>query len=72
MANNVFAVSRTYSLTTAHINKVIEMAFYSGKSQGEIVRESIDLLYSKKMLSNDLVVCGRHTTNKVQPGKFQK
>jgi hypothetical protein len=43
MSDNFFAVSRTYSLTAIHINKVFEMALRDGKSQGEIVREAIDL-----------------------------
>lgn len=39
------AVSRTYSITAEHIRKVIIMSQSTGKPQGEIVREAIDLLW---------------------------
>jgi hypothetical protein len=41
------SVTKTYSLTYEQINKVSKMAQRSGKSQGEIVRDAIDLLYSQ-------------------------
>jgi len=72
MSDKFFAVSRTYSLTAIHINKVFEMALRDGKSQGEIVREAIDLLYSKKMPINELIVCDRHPIKKIKLRKFQK
>lgn len=40
------AVTKTYSLTLAHIGKVADMAQRTQKSQGEIVRDAIDLLYA--------------------------
>jgi hypothetical protein len=51
---------------------VFEMALRDGKSQGEIVREAIDLLYSKKMPINELIVCDRHPIKKIKLRKFQK
>ncbi len=44
---NAPAVTKTYSLTLEHIGKVADMAARTGKSQGEIVRMAIDLLYEK-------------------------
>lgn len=41
------AVTKTYSLTMGHIAKVADMAQRTGKSQGEIVRDAIDLLYKR-------------------------
>jgi hypothetical protein len=41
------AVTKTYSLTFAHIAKVSDLAQRLGISQGEIVRRAIDLLYQK-------------------------
>jgi hypothetical protein len=49
MSVKLFSVNKTYSLTMIHINKVIEMALSTRQSQGQIVREAIDLLYSKMM-----------------------
>jgi Arc/MetJ-type ribon-helix-helix transcriptional regulator len=48
MVRKVFSVNKTYSLTMLHINKVIDMSLASGKSQSEVIREAVDLLYSKK------------------------
>lgn len=46
------AMTKTFSLTMTHIAKVADMAGRSGKSQGLIVREAIDLLYD--LMAEDL------------------
>ena len=41
------AMTKTYSLTMMHIAKVNDMAQNLGISQGEVVRQAIDLLWEK-------------------------
>lgn len=41
------AVSKTYSLTMIHIARVADLAERLKISQGEVVRNAIDLLYEK-------------------------
>ena len=43
--NLEIAVSKTYSLSFAHIAKVSDLAQRLGISQGEVVRRAIDMLY---------------------------
>lgn len=45
--NTDLAITKTYSLTFMHINRVLELAKLKNVSQAEIVREAIDLLYEK-------------------------
>lgn len=40
------AVTKTYSLTMSHISKVAEISQRYGISQGEVVRNAIDLYWN--------------------------
>ena len=40
-------MSKTYSLSLVHIAKVSDMAQRTGKPQGEILRDAIDMLYQQ-------------------------
>lgn len=42
------SVTKTYSLTMAHIAKVSDLAQRLGVSQGEVLRRAIDALYAEK------------------------
>ena len=41
------SVTKTYSLTVPHIQKVAEMAERLNISQGEVVRRAIDILWAQ-------------------------
>jgi hypothetical protein len=71
MPKKLFSVNRTYSLTMIHVNKVIEMALSNGQSQGQIVRDAIDLLYSKRMPISGVGVCNQQLAKKTTLKKSQ-
>jgi hypothetical protein len=68
MTIKFFSANKTYSLTMDHINKVIEMALTSEKSQGQIVREAIDLLYRKKKFSKKVENSTKHFLSEIKKG----
>jgi hypothetical protein len=54
-----------------HIKKVIEMALSNGQSQGQIVREAIDLLYSKRIPISGVGMCDQQLAKKTTLKKSQ-
>lgn len=50
---NPGAIIKAYSLTMEHIAKVADMSQRTGHSQGQVVRDAIDLLWAQMEQNDD-------------------